>query len=411
MTSAHVPEQTGAVVGPRVLLAQADFRRVWLTGSIGWMMRWLEVLAIGVYTFKLTGSPLAVAMIMVVRFVPVMLFSAFTGAFAERFNRRLLLLWGLAILSATSFSLAGIAHFGEIQIWHIGLGAFITGLYFTTEFPVRRTMLGEIAGANGTGAAMSLDTATNHTMRIVGPPTGGLILELAGLQGVYLLGGILFACGFVMILRTDYSSGGGSASTLGVLGQIREGVSFVLAQPRLIATLSVTMIANMFGFPFAAMVPVIGRDVLVLDAFYVGTLQSAEGAGALLGAFFIATRVRPPQFFRVYLFGTTLFLIGVLCFSLSALYPLSVAVLFMAGLGVAGFSAMQSTIVFTSAPPAMRSRLMGVLAVCIGVAPFGMLHLGLLANWLGAPLALGIIAVEGLLALAVVWFFWLRSRW
>ena len=49
--------------------------------------------------------------------------------------------------------------------------------------------------------------------------------------------------------------------------------------------------------------------------------------------------------------------------------------------------------------------------MCIGVAPFGMLHLGLLANWLGAPLALGIVAVEGLLALAVVWFFWWRSRW
>ena len=92
--------------------------------------------------------------------------------------------------------------------------------------------------------------------------------------------------------------------------------------------------------------------------------------------------------------------------SLSLSLSLSLGLLFLGGLGVSGFAAMQSTIVFTSAPPEMRGRLMGVVAICIGSGPIGVLQVGLLANWFGGAMSVSIIAVEGLLALlvaAVVW--------
>ena len=88
--------------------------------------------------------------------------------------------------------------------------------------------------------------------------------------------------------------------------------------------------------------------------------------------------------------------------------------LFLSGLGVAGFAAMQSTIVFTAAPPEMRGRLMGVLAVCIGVNPLGILQVGILADWFGGALAVTIITIEGLAAIlvaALLWpHFWRRGN-
>jgi len=374
------------------------------------MMRWLEVLAVGVYTFQLTGSPLMVALITIARFLPVMFFGAFAGAIAEQLNRRLLLLTGLAVLAATALTLGLLAWYDAIRLWHIAAGAVVSGIYFSGEFPVRRTMLGEIAGPRGIGTAMTLDSATNHTMRVFGPALGGLIFQTIGLHGVYFVGAAMFAVGFLLILRLPAGAGGHGGGSLRVLTQIREGLAFVRSQPHLLATLCVTMIANVFGFPFATMVPVIGREVLDLSAFRIGTLQSAEGAGALLGAVAIASLVRPSMYVRLYVGGTALFLAGVFAFALSADYGASLAILFIAGLGVSGFSAMQSTIVFAAAPAEMRSRVMGVLAVCIGTGPVGMLHLGLLADWLGAPLALRIAAAEGLVALLVVLLVWRRLR-
>ena len=87
--------------------------------------------------------------------------------------------------------------------------------------------------------------------------------------------------------------------------------------------------------------------------------------------------------------------------------------LFVTGLGGAAFSSMQSTLVFLTASPEVRSRMMGVLSVCIGTGPIGFAHLGLLADWLGAPTAVTIIALEGLVALVVAGLVWpeLRGRY
>jgi MFS family permease len=397
-------------LGPRDLLRLADFRRIWFAGGIGWVMRWFEVLAIGVYVFALTNSPLIVSLVTVARFVPVMLFSAFTGAIAEQLNRRVMLMCGLGTLCAVAVTLGMLAITGQIEIWHIAAGSFVSGLYFTMDFPVRRTMLGEIAGAGGIAPAMAIDTATNHSMRVVGPALGGLALEFIGLHGVYFTGAALYAIAFLLIMRTTNLSGGRTGAGLRVIRQIREGLSYVRGQPRIMATLAVTVIANIFGFPFAIMVPVIGRDVLSLDAFWTGTLQSMEGMGALIGSLFIANLIRPAGYIRLYAAGTGLFLTGVLMLSLADGYSASLVFMLATGLGVSGFAAMQSTIVFTSAPPDMRSRLMGVLAVCIGLGPVGMLHIGFLAEHFGAQIALRVSAVEGLCALAVVWFLWPKPR-
>jgi len=403
-----------AVITPRILIGDRDFRRIWLAGSLGWMMRWLEMLAIGVFTFEVTGSALMVALVTMARSLPMLFFSAFTGAIADRFDRRLMLLCGLGLLAFTSAVLAFLALTGLIELWHLALGAFISGLYMTLEFPVRRTMLGIIAsnkaGTGGAGVAMALDSGTNHCMRLVGPVMGGLVLGSFGLPGVYVLGTILFTAGFCLVLGAHYTTADRPDAAPRILAQIVEGLRYIRANSRVMGTLYVTMAVNLFGFPYGAMVPVIGGKVLGQDAVATGMLISADAAGALLGAMVIVNFARPQHFARIYFYGSIAFLCAVFAFSLSQSYPLSLGLLFLSGLGVAGFSAMQGTIIFTAAPPEMRGRLMGLVAVCIGINPIGILQIGLLADWFGGAMAVRIMTCEGLAALALAGLIWPHLR-
>jgi MFS family permease len=403
-----------AAVTPLTLIRDRNFRRVWLGGALGWMMRWLEMLAIGVFTFQVTGSALMVALITMVRTLPMLLFSAFTGAIADGFDRRLMLLAGMGFLTLTSAVLAIMAIMGVIELWHVAVGMFISGLYGSLEFPVRRAMLGIIAqakaGPAGAGVALTLDSATNHGMRLIGPVLGGLVLTKFGLPGVYVAGTVLFGLGFMLIWGVQYHAAHHGPGATRILGQIVEGLRYIRTNPKVMGTLYVTIVMNVCGFPYVAMVPVIGERVLSQGAVATGMLLSVEAAGGLLAAMIIANYARPRHFPRIYFLGSVFFLAAVLAFSLSRIYALSLGLLFLAGLGVAGFAAMQSTIVFTAAPPEMRGRLMGVLAVCIGVSPLGMLQVGLLAESFGGAMAVGIIAAEGLAAMAIAGLIWPHFR-
>lgn len=397
-------------MGPLTLLRDGRFLRVWMAGGSIGAMRWLEILVIAVYTLEVTGSPLAVALMLLARALPMFLFGTIAGAIAEQINRRHIMIFALFGGGAVSAGLGVLAATGRIELWHVAAGAFLSGMVWTMEFPVRRTMLGEIAGEQGIGAAMSLDSATTNGTRMLGPALGGLLFETFGLPGAYLLGAILYGLGGLLILSLDYVSSAVPAREKNLFSTIAIGLRFVRGNRAIVGMLAVTVIMNLWGFPFAAMVPVIGSDILGLSAFTIGMLMSAEGAGAFAGALIIATLVRPAHFNAIYLYGSFLMMAAVIVFSFSSWFAVSLAVLFIAGLGAAGFSAMQTAIMFTLAPPEMRGRVMGVLSVCIGASPLGLLHIGLMAQWLSAPAAVLLVTAEGVVALAVAAMLWREIR-
>ena len=189
-----------------------------------------------------------------------------------------------------------------------------------------------------------------------------------------------------------------------------EGWRFARAQRLILGALVVTVIVNFWGFAYITMVPVIGERVLHLSPTLIGVLMSTEGFGALLGALLVGRTDRPGRYTQIYTGSSLLFLLAVLAFALSARAPLSFALILLCGIGIAGFSVMQSTILFLAAPAHLRSRLMGLLTVAIGAGPIGMLHVGLLANWLGARNAVALIALEGLVALALAVLVWPELR-
>jgi MFS family permease len=394
----------------RALLADAEFRRLWLAGVAIGAQRWLELLVVGVYVLDVTGSPSMVALMTFVRLVPMFLCGLPAGVLADRFERRSLLLIGVGALVLVSLALGVLASTGRITLWQVALGAFLNGVMFAADFPVRRIMIGEIAGVDRLGKAMALESATGNATRMVGPAVGGLLFEIVGLEGAYFLGAALYLLSLVLILRVSYRSARLDAAGRSILTTLREGWQFVRGRRVIVGTLMVTLVLNFWGFAYITMVPVIGERVLDLSAFSIGLLMSIEGLGALIGSLVVAHWFKPLAYTRVYLFSTFGFLLGVLGFGLSGWFPLSLGLNLVCGITLAGFAVMQGTIMFLAARPEVRSRVMGVLTVCIGAGPLGMLHVGWLADWLGAAAAVQIMAIEGLVALALVAVIWPEMR-
>ncbi len=391
---------------PAWLIDSADFWRLWFVGLVVFVVRWVETVAIGVFVYQHTGSAFIVAMMTMLRLLPMGLFGAFLGAIAERMERRTTLIVVVASMVITSLTLAMLAHLHVLAVWHLAVASFINGLAWATDNPVRRVMIGEVVGAAQMGTAMSIDVGANNASRMVGPTVGGLLLAGVGIEGVFTLSVVLYAVAVFAAWRVQYRNSFPLTTTESVIARIAEGLRLVRSDPRLIGTLTVTVIYNVFGWPFTSMVPVIGQDQLLLGPEGIGILSSMDGIGAFAGAVLMAMLCRPSFYRRAYVGGVMLYMVMLTVFALIPMPAIAGAALLFTGLGGAGFSIMQATLVYLSAPPEMRSRMLGVLSVCIGVGPIGFVALGLLADLIGAPWATAATGITGLLMMLLARPLW-----
>jgi MFS family permease len=388
------------------LFGEADFRRLWLVGLVVFAVRWLEMLAVAVFAYQRSGSPFIVALLTMLRMLPMTLFGAIVGAMAERIERRIALIIVVVSMLLSSLTLALLAWTGALQVWHVALASFVNGIAWTTDNPVRRTMIGEVVGPDRMSAAMSLDVGANNASRMLGPTLGGVLLATLGIGGAFAVSVLCYLIALAAAMRIGHRNpirAGGAAS---VLERMIEGFMLVRRDPRLVGTLVVTVIYNTFGWPFTSLIPVIGQDNLGLGAAGIGLLASMDGVGAFCGAVAIALFAKPPVFARLYIGGVFLYLVMLPVFALAPHALPAGTVLLVTGLANSGFSIMQATLVYLSAPPEMRSRIYGVLSVCIGVGMIGFIHLGLLAGLIGASWSIVTIGVEGLLAMLLTRRWW-----
>lgn len=383
----------------------ADFWRLWAVGLVVFVVRWLETVAVGVVVYQRTNSAFLVAMMTMLRLLPMGLFGAFLGAWAERIERRTTLIAVVLLMGANSAVLGVLAYTGHLQIWHLALSSFVNGLGWATDNPVRRVMIGEVVGTEAMGTAMSLDAGANNASRMVGPTIGGLVLAHGGIEAAFAISVLLYGLALAAAVRIRYRDTR-TASPGSVLARIAEGLMLVRGDRRLIGILAVTVIFNVFAWPFTAMIPVIGRDQLLLGPEGVGLLASLDGIGAFAGAVLLALWLRPAWYGRAYLGGIMIYMVMLIVFALVPNSLIAGGALLFTGFGGAGFSSMQATLVYLAAPPDMRSRILGVLSVCIGTGPFGFIWLGLLADAIGANRATAVTGCLGLLAMGVTRKLW-----
>ena len=396
------------------VLRNPEFRRVWAAGILTSMMRWLDLLVLGVFTFDLTDSAGQVALVFLARMLPRLLFGVLLGTMADRFNRKHLWVISLVGLSGVSLALGLLVAAGDIAYWHVLVTVFIAGIFWTTEFPVRRALMADLVPHEAIGRAVSVDWTTDSFNRMVGPALGGGLLVTVGADGAYLLIAAVFGLAALVATTLRYEPLKRDADAeSNPLAHLVGGLRYVRASRLLVGVLMVTILFNLVFSPYQSMIPVIGKDVLGADALRVGLLSATEGLGAVFGALWIANRARPEGYPRIYYYGTGLFLVSALAFSQSETYALSSFLLFSAGFGFSAFAVMQTTILVRATSPAMRGRVLGVLSLAIGAGPVGALQVGPLVAGLGEQTTLTVLVLEGLVGLVFVGALWpmLRRAW
>ncbi|MBO04898.1 MAG: hypothetical protein CL731_07795 [Chloroflexi bacterium] len=390
------------------VISNPSYRRLWGIGIASTTMRWMETVALGIFVFEMTGSPFWVAVVGFLRMIPMFLLGPIIGLISDKVNRKLLMGTTLGILAGVYGVLNFLVVSAQIELWHVCVGAALAGIMWATDFPVRRAMIGDAVGEDGISTAIGIDSASNNFSRVIGPLGAGAFLASFGVEAAYLTGAVLFGVGSILAFTLPHvesaersgSSGGGYFSNLA------EGLRHVRSNQVIVVTLIITIVMNMFGFPYQHMVPVIGAETLNVGPLLIGVLLAVEGVGATTGSLVIALGARPGGYTKIYSIGSVLFLTAILLFSLSPSFWMAIPILLIGGFAMSGFTTMQSVIVITSTPSEIRGRVLGVLAASVGTGPFGALLVGALATWWGANHAVTAIAVVGLTLTVISLLIW-----
>ncbi len=398
--------------GIRILLHSPNYLCIWIMGGLTGFIRWFQLLALGVYTFEITGSPFLVSLVPVLWGLPLTFCGPIIGGIADRVNRKVLLAAAIATIFCVATTMAIIAYNGELTFTHIAIASVLSGLFWATDMPIRRRLIGDVSGGH-LSAAMGLDAATNSATRMFGPLMGGAMLQIFGITGVYVLSAGVYAAALLLILAVQLPTLVRRTVPPSLIRDLSAGVRFVWGNWELRRVFSVTIVFNAFGFPFTAMIPILGREQLGLQPFLVGFLSSLEGFGAFIGALVIAMVARPPLYAKIFCAGAVFYMVLILYLSALAyvsggpLHSFFAAAFTLMAIGIsgAGFAAMQSTLTYMNAEPEYRSRVLGVLALCIGTGPLGFINIGWMAESYGLPTALAIMAIEGLFLMLVLWVY------
>ena len=387
----------GGVLEP---LANGDFVRLWLANGLWWQAMWMEMLALGWVALELTDSAWWVQVIAFYRAAPLLIVGVFGAVITDRFRRRHIVAT-LQLINVLGMGLLALLLFrGELEIWHLSAVSLVLGAVWALDWPTRRSMVPDLVGKARTVDAMVLENVIQGVTRVGGPLAAGYVTAAYGSLGALLVLVGLGALGLLLLLglRTDSRAPVRGTWTSGWAG--RQGWASLKGSAPMFGVFLVTVLMNIWTFPYMNLLPVFARDVFGLGPQAMGWLGAASGAGTIVGLAAVQLGRRNLSNEWVFVGGSLLSCLGIAAFAFSGTFGLALAMLFCSGLGQAGFSIMQSSIILVESSDEMRSRAMSTLVVAIGVGPFGRLQSGALAETWGAQGAVGIMAALGGLGIA-----------
>ena len=400
------------------VLQDRDFRVIWYVGSLREISRRMELLVLSWLILQATQSPFQLGLVLVFNNLPRPFLSLFTGLIADRFNRWRILAAGQLINTGIAVTLLALLATDAIAAWHVYAAVFMQGATKALEDPSRRTAILDIVGERRLVNALSLDTISNTSGKMLGPLLGGIMIDASGGLLLPWLGaeaveraGFVGAAGLIVAvhladlalltrLRIPQKPPRAGGRVEPLWRSLGDGVRYALGTPLLWGMLYVTIVMNALAFPMQQFIPDIGANNLGVGATLVGLLVAAEGIGQLTGAATMALTRNLERHGLVFVIGSSVVLLMAIGFVWAPWYLLAFGLLVLGGIGQAGFGTMQSTITMLAAPPEMRGRMVGLMSVCIGIGtPLGGLEIGIMASLFSTAWAISVNAAAGLLLL------------
>lgn len=367
-------------------LANRNFRLLWmgaLTSSIGtWMQRvaqaWLIVTMMG------SRSAFFLGLDNFLGELPLLLFTMVGGVFADRRDRRHMILISQIIQMLVALMLAMLIYARRIQIAHVLVLSFFAGCARAFGGPAYQSLIPTLVGKENVPNAIALNSIQFNLARVIGPFVAGAALAAFGMVACFGLNGIsfLFVIAAVLALR-DVTAPPIPTETMAT--QFRAGLRFVQGTPNLVAVMAVGFFTAFLGVPLLTFLPVITRDVFHKEVGFYTYLMTFSGAGAVTGALIVAWLGKSKHMGRILLILLALLGAAIAAFGLSRRTYISALILFAGGSLFVMCSSLANSLAQLLAPSEIRGRVVSVYLVAfLGGSPLGSLASGWLVMQAGA---------------------------
>jgi MFS family permease len=368
--------------------------RIYLGGqAVSLLGTWMQSTAQSWVVWELTHSEKALGVVIMLNTLPLFLLAPWAGAFADRYNRRVLLIGTQMIAMLLAFTLAILVQTNLVQIWHIYVLSFLLGMVNAVDFPAQQTFIGDLSGMSQVRRAITLNIMGLQVARMLGPAIAGFVLKAAGAAFAFWINGASF---FVVILSLlTVRSQQVRSEAKSTRGQFRETLNYIRSQPRMLDLMIFAALVTFFGLSIMNILPSVADHVLKGDAQTYGFLLGSSGAGALISTLVLLPLSQAAKRIGLIVSGAALWMgSAFLLLANSSYLPLSMAAIFCVSLGAPLVLTTGLGVLQLMAPHDMRARIISLFTmITFGLQPIASLFVGYSAEKLGTPEAILINAL------------------
>jgi MFS family permease len=370
--------------------------------SLGVIGYWVQQIAMSWLVYRLTGSAWLLGVTAFAGQIAVLALAPFGGLWADRLERRKLLLATQAAAALPAFTLATLAYLDAIEVWHIIVMASALGVVMAIDAPIRQSFLPVMVPARqDLPSAIAFNSGMYNAARMIGPTIAGVLLAISSEAFCFLVNGVTRVIALVPLVMMVIAVRERPPPPASIWRGFREGVSYAwdLLPVRLL--LPVVALVSFMATPYQALMPIFAADVFAGGAETLGFLIGAAGLGGIGGILGLASRKEVRGLLRWVVAACGAAGVALAVFAYSTHFALSLAMMAIAGAGIVITINAISTITHTIVEDAMRGRVSGFYTMAfLGMYPLGSLAAGALASWIGAAHTLaagGIACIAGAL--------------
>jgi len=355
---------------------------------------WMQSIAESWLVYRLTGSALLLGATGFASQIPVFLVAPLGGIVADRLNRQRIVIGTQISSMILALILAVLTLTGVIRVWHVFVLAALLGVVNAFDIPARQSFLVDMVGKEDLMNAIALNSTMFNGARVIGPAIAGILVARIGEGWCFLVNGLSYIAVIAGLLMMRVDRPTSLAQHGPALAHLIEGYRFARHTAPIRSILLLLGLVSLVAMPYTVLMPVFADQILHGGARGLGILMGATGVGALLGALTLATRSGVLGLGRWVAFTCGGFGFSLVLFAFSRHFWLSVALLLPVGFCMMLGMASSNTLIQAMTPDHLRGRVMAMYTMMfMGMAPFGSLFAGGIAEHLGAPFTVSVGAV------------------
>lgn len=265
-------------------LRHPTYRSIWSASIISNLGGLIQGVGAAWMMASISQSENMVALVQASTTLPLMLFSLLSGAIADNYDRRRVMLTAQVFMFCVSAMLALFAYLGLITPWLLLLFTFLLGSGTALNNPSWQASVGDLVPREDLAGAVSLNSVGFNITRSVGPAIGGMIVAAAGAAAAFAANTVSY---FTLIFALSRWQPDLPQQTLPreALGQaIGAGLRYVAMSPNIGKVLFRGFVFGLTASAVLALLPVVARDLVGGGALTYGVMLGAFGAGAIAGA-------------------------------------------------------------------------------------------------------------------------------